>query len=278
VPVSIALILLPQPALFACFMCFVLLETGHSLSPIVLAWTHREFRERVIYPQPGKYLLWPGLIASVAVAIGVATQAGWTSYRPGPGASDRITGWDNPFPLLIWFYSAWNLYHFAMQDFGVLMLWSGPSRRWVKRIGCLIGLLGIYFTMHGINMLGFWQMPGLAPAWLAGPLMMGVVSVNHWVVDIGMSCRVTKHGWVFVIGVLLLGIVGFVWMVPTPNGMMIRMIPAMICARLGLGFVHFLYSQRIWRFSDPQVRATIGKDLLPCSDKLGTICVTSRES
>jgi hypothetical protein len=279
VPVGLALLFMPSTVRFACFVIFVFLETGHSLSPIVLAWTHREFRRRVIYPQPGKFLLLPGLVAGVAIAVGVATQVGWTSYRPGPDASSQITGWDNPFPLLVWFYSAWNLYHFAMQDFGVLLLCTGHRYRYIKMIGCLCGLLVTYFAVLGLNILGFWHIPGLVNTWgWLGLVMVGTVSVNHWVVDIGLSSRAAKHGWVFLAGVLSLGIVGFVWMVPTPNGMMIRMIPAIIGARLGLGFLHFLYSRRIWRFSDPQVRATIGKDLLPRSDELGTICVTSSES
>jgi hypothetical protein len=260
----VALIFMPPAARFACFALFVLLETGHSLSPIVLAWTHGEFRRQVIYSQPRKFLLWPGLAAGAAVAIGVATQIGWTSYSPGPGASSRITGWDNPFPLLIWFYSAWNLYHFAMQDFGVLMLCTGPSKRRAKRIGCLVGLLGIYCAIGGINVLGFWRMSGLGQvAWWLVPLVMtGMVSVNHWVVDVGLAGRVAKRGWVFAVGVLLAGAVGFVWVVPTPNGMMIRMIPVVICARLGLGFVHFLYSRWVWQLGDPLVRSTIGRELL----------------
>ena len=274
-PIGIALIFLPPPARFACFVLFVLLETGHSLSPIILAWTHREFRRQVIYSQPGKFLLLPVLVAGIAAAIGVATQAGWTSYSPGPDAFGRITGWDNPFPLLVWFYSAWNLYHFAMQDFGVLMLYTGPAKRRIKRLGCLVGLIGTYLTVGGVNVLGFWHIPGLVNAWWTSPLMMGAVSVNHWVVDIGLSSQVVKHSWVFVIGVLSVGAIGFVWMVPTSHGMMIRMVPAIVCARLGLGFVHFLYSRWVWRFSDPKVRTTIGKDLLPHSDELGTICAKS---
>ncbi len=258
---GIALIFLPPAAQLACFFLFVFLETGHSLSPIVLAWTHAEFRRRVIYSQPLKFLLWPSLVFSAALAIGIATQAGWTSYSPGPGASGQITGWDNPFPLLVWFYSAWNLYHFAMQDFGVLMFCTGPAKRRVKRLACLVGLIGIYLAVGGVSVLGFWHLPGLVNAWWTGPLMIGAVSVNHWVVDIGLSSRVAKRSWVFIAGVLAVGVIGFVWIVPTSYGMMIRVVPAIICARLGLGFVHFLYSRWVWKLGDPQVRATIGKDL-----------------
>ena len=43
---------------------------------------------------------------------------------------------------------------------------------------------------------------------------------------------------------------------------MIRVIPVIICARMGLGFVHFLYDRWVWKLRDPLVRATIGRDLL----------------
>jgi hypothetical protein len=161
----------------------------------------------------------------------------------------------------VWFYSAWNLYHFAMQDFGILMLCTGPSRRQIKRLGCLVGLIGVYLAVGGVNVLGFWHLPGLVNVWWLPFVMIGTVSVNHWVVDIGLSSRVAKYGWVFIIGVLSIGMIGFVWIVPTPQGMMIRMVPAIICARLGLGFVHFLYSRWVWQLSNPLVRATIGRSI-----------------
>src|SRR5215469_8555930 len=96
-PVGLALLLMPPLARFACFIAFVSLETAHSLSPIVLAWTHREFRQQVIHPQLCKFVLVPGLIGGTVIATGVVTQIGWTSYHPGPGAYARITGWRNPF-------------------------------------------------------------------------------------------------------------------------------------------------------------------------------------
>ena len=95
-----------------------------------------------------------------------------------------------------------------------------------------------------------------------GFLLTGAFSVNQWIVDIGLSSWVSKRGRLFIAGVLLAGMVEFLWMVPPPSGMMIRVIPVLICGRLELGFVHFLYSRWVWKFSDPQVRATIGRDLL----------------
>lgn len=259
-PVGLALIFLPPAFRWTCFVLFVLLETGHSLSPIVLAWTHRAFRQEVIYEQMGKYVLGPVCVFIVALGIGIITQLGVTSYRPGPGQFAHLTDWTNPFPAMVWFYSAWNVYHFAAQDFGVLMLVSGHHWRRVKKLVCLAGLPLIYFSMSGISILGFWHIPGLVQsAWLA-PMLIGVWSVNHWVVDIGLSAY-SRHSILFVIVILAAGLVGFVWIIPTSSGMLIRMIPAIISARLGLGFVHFLYSRWVWKLSDPRVAATIGREL-----------------
>jgi hypothetical protein len=283
-PIGLALIFLPPAVRLWIFALFVLLDTGHSLSPIILAWTHREFRRQVIYPQPAKFLLLPGLIAGVAVLIGIATQAGWTSFQPGLGAYIRITGWRNPLPLLVWVYSAWNLYHFGMQNYGVASLllqvnrarsssshgsYSGSvvgflrlRNRCALKWFCLIGFLVIYFVVSGINVLGFWWIPGLdQDIWWLGPLVLsGMLSANHWIVDIGLSARV--RGWWFPIVVLAAGMIGFVWLVPTPNERLIRTIPAIVCVPMALGFMHFLYSRWVWQFSDPRVRATIGRDLV----------------
>ena len=94
----------------------------------------------------------------------------------------------------------------------------------------------------------------------------GMLSVNHWVVDIGLAARASRS-WTFAPGVLLAGTVGLAFTVPTANGSFIRLVPILICARLGLGFVHFLYSRWVWQLNDPLVRATIGRDLLLRSDE-----------
>ncbi len=164
-----------------------------------------------------------------------------------------------------------------MQDFGVWRLWrkrndtQGKSildnwvravfgRDWattnrdrvVRRAQAAICLALVIFFVEVMRHIthSLWVML----------FVTGLVSVNHWVVDLGLSIRVAR--WWFFPGVLVLGLLGFAWMVPSSNGQMIRMIPWLICARLGLGFVHFLYSRWVWQFSNPQVRDSIGKDLL----------------
>ena len=254
-PVGLALIFLPAPARHACFTLFVLLETGHSLAPIALAWTHAGFR-RLMCRRPQKYLRMPAAVFGLALAVGVATSCGWTSYVPGPHQIFHLTDWRNPFPVVVWIYWLWNIYHFGMQHFGVLALCGVGTRSGRQRLASMAICLAVTaFGMAGLEKLTNEQVVFF--------LTTGIFSVNHWVVDIGLSSRVSKHGWLFAGGVLLSGVVGFLWMIPTPNGMLIKVIPVVICARLGLGFVHFLYSRWVWKLSDPEVRETIGANLFP---------------
>ena len=270
----LALLMAPPAVRFWCFALFAVLETAHSFSPIVLAWTHKDFRRKVILPKRGKYIGLPAAVFVLAFTVGVAVQVRLVPYMP-------ISKFDptNAFSLLVWGYSAWNLYHFGMQDFGVWRLWrmrNGRRQsaeldnsdrtiincfgrsisydrtiRWLQIAICL-GLVIFFVEIMRHIIHSLWVML----------LITGLVSVNHWVVDIGLSSRVAKRGWVFIVGVLSAGLVGFLWIIPTPNGMMIRMIPLLVCARIGLGFVHFLYSRWVWQLSNPLVRATIGHSLL----------------
>jgi hypothetical protein len=253
-PVGVALVVLPPSARLACFTIFVLLETGHSLSPIVLAWTHGGLRS-IMLRQARKYVSLPTAIFLLSLAVGIATSRGWTSYDFSiPHQVNRITDLTNPLPILVWIYWLWNIYHFAMQHFGVLTLCRGRRRSQRQRLTDMALCLAV--TAFGMT-----APPALTRQQWVFFLVIGIFSVNHWVVDIGLSSRVSKQRWLFVGGVLLAGAIGFVWMIPTPNGMMIRIVPIVVCARLGLGFVHFLYSRWVWRLSDPRVRAAIGQNL-----------------
>ena len=155
----------------------------------------------------------------------------------------------------MWVYLIWNGYHFGMQNFGVLSLYQHKPRSARRRqIEMLLCLAGTGVGMYALPMLDGSQSFAL--------LCVGVFSFNHWLVAIGLSSRVSRHTWVFVTAMFVAGAVGFAWMIPTPNGLMIRVIPVIICARMGLDFVHFLYDRCVWKLGDPMVGATIGRDLL----------------
>jgi hypothetical protein len=121
-PVGIAAILLPRNATLASFALFVLLETGHNLAPIALAWAHVGFRRQVIYRKPLKFIGLPVALLALMLAIGLATSFGWTSYTPSPNLY-RLTDWTNLLPVTMWIYWPWKIYHFGMQNFGVLQIY-----------------------------------------------------------------------------------------------------------------------------------------------------------
>lgn len=253
-PVGLMLLAIPPNALLAFFTLVVLLETGHSLSPIVLAWSHGDFRQLIV-ADPKKYILLPGAVFVATLGVGAATSLGWTPLIYGRGQLWRVTDLSNPFPIAMWIYWIWNIYHFGMQNFGVVQLYRrngrrNPRQRSTDKYACL-----------AITAFGMVALPAITHSSQVALLCLGIFSFNHWMVAIGLCSTVSGRGWLFVAVILLLGSVGFVWMIPTSAGNMIRVIPVIICARMGLGFVHFLYDRWIWKLSDPQVRATIGADL-----------------
>jgi hypothetical protein len=316
------------------FSLAVLLETGHALSPIALAWLHRGFR-RILLERKDKYILLPTMIFAGSVAIGGLTSLGLTDYRPGPHHMFQIDSWTNPFPIMVWIYMAWNAYHFGMQNFGVFSIYrrkqeemvqhnrpnsrsSGAKvgrahsrelnanlqakawgQRRIDKTFCLITTCVAMAAAFPISVLHkvdlqhpcvalsliatggmLWRevrtgfcVPrlvliltdgaALALIWWQPIIGMAVYSLNHWLVAIGLSSHVYsgRWHWAFALVMLLAGAVGFFWLIPSPNGMLLRVIPAVVSARLGLGFAHFVYDRWLWKMTDPRVRATIGRDL-----------------
>jgi hypothetical protein len=121
---------------------------------------------------------------------------------------------------------------------------------------------------------------GLALMWWQPMIGMAVYSINHWLAAIGLASHAAPvRGWLFVSGMLVLGTVGLLFLTPTPMGTFLSVgsglqwlhpiseagtwivAPMLVCARLGNGIVHFLYDGWCYKFSDPRVRATIGRAL-----------------
>ncbi len=144
-----------------------------------------------------------------------------------------------PLSIVAPVYFVANLHHFGMQNFGVLSLCRRLRHRRVWMGVCLVG----------------------TSAAMMLPFIGMVVSVAHWLTDIGLSSVASRYAPVFVGAILIASVAGFVWLIPTDYGPKRRPIELIVSARMGLGFVHFLYSRWVWKFSDPVVRATIGKGL-----------------
>jgi hypothetical protein len=217
-----------------------MIETMHVLSPILLAWAHEGFRQ-IMLEKPRKYIALPGIAFGISAAIGIATAIGWTTYSPLRGPIlPRATGWDNPFPILFGFYLVWNFYHFSMQNYGVLRLAGIHFGRWGKLIAFVGTALSLKFM----------------------PLAVGA---NHFITDIVLSWRVVSYKIWFVCVLAIASPLVFLWQFATPDGtpgrLMVGPVIVFVGMRWGVGFVHFLYSRWVWKLSDPQVRATIARDL-----------------
>jgi hypothetical protein len=238
-PVGVALWLLPPPGRTLLWAVAIVLDNAHRLAPIVAGWSHRGFRS-VLLQSPWKTIGLPLLLLAVAAGIGGITSLGWTSLVYGRGRQWIITDWTNPFPVLVWVYTIWNGYHFGMQNFGVISLLRGSRSSWQRTCD-------MSWTC-GITVAGMLLTPGM-------------VEFNHWITELGLCGWVSRHGFALIAAMLAFGALGFLWMMPAPWGMLMWVIPALLGAQIGLGFWHFLQDRWIWKLSDPQVRATIGRDL-----------------
>ena len=150
---------------------------------------------------------------------------------------------------------------------------------WELRLGFCVPRL-LFIAINGFGMV--------AALWF-GLWGFAIVAINHWLVAIGLASHVYSTnrgrlmsltaGGLIVIGVLIFGLLfcvryqnlfylhllfpyfgwKVVWNAVYPVSTQVTMVA--LGFRIGLGFVHFLYDRYIYKFSDPVVRATIGKDM-----------------
>src|SRR6266567_3310215 len=83
------------------FGVLIVLDTAHTLSPMVMAWSRGDFRE-VMLRRWSRYILVP--LAVLAISLVAATQS--------RAAVDAV----------VTVYFAWNVWHFASQNYGLLRL------------------------------------------------------------------------------------------------------------------------------------------------------------
>lgn len=101
-----------------------------------------------------------------------------------------------------------------------------------------------------------------------------IISMNHWLVAVGLASHVyanytQRSPQFFALGTMALGLAIFSLLfinfkLLATQGFSIDVLYFTATAvgfRLGLGFVHFLYDRWLYKFSSPEVRATIGKDM-----------------
>lgn len=313
----------------------LLMQTGHLLSPIALAWSHNGFR-LLMLRQPIKYIALPTAIVLAASAVGVITGRHVTNLRFDPdnfalaAGPTTLAEFCNPFMAMVALYAAWNAYHFGKQAFGVLSIYRHKScRDGSRRIDLWYCCGVVWATMvmpfipkiaEGIHNLTGWPahphpfldyvkpvylgvaivliMLMLVREWFSGRSLpraifiltdglgmimtfrfglwgFAIIAMNHWLVAIGLA----SHAYAnhkgesplpFALGLMTAGAIVFcllfVNLVALPTrGFSVNVLHFTVTVvgfRLGLGFVHFLYDRWIYQLSNPQVRATIGRDVL----------------
>jgi hypothetical protein len=238
-PIAIALLTLPPTGQKIIWGAAILLDNAHRLSPIAAGWSHGGFRA-VLLTNPRRTIGLPMLLLAVASGIGAVTSLGWTSFVFVRGRQWVITDLSNPFPILVWVYTIWNAYHFGMQNFGIISLLRDRRSSWQRTCD-------MTWTC-GVTLVAMLLTPGM-------------VEFNHWITELGLCGRVSRHALFLIASMLAFGALGFLWMVPTPQGMLMWVIPVLLGSQIGLGFWHFLQDRWMWKLSDPRVRATIGQSL-----------------
>jgi hypothetical protein len=242
------------------FSVYLVLNSGHLLAPIGMAWSHSGFRQ-IMLAKKRKYILLPVVIVVVGVFLG-ATVGKIFDVNPLTlgvrfNAKDDIA---RPFVIMIIIYFIWNAYHFGMQNYGFLRLYwptsdHAKAMRWAMfvTIFCMI----ILPEKFPYLMLFF----------------MGTVIINHQTAAIGLASHVwAEHHdrtplWFAATFVMIGALIAWLILNTPPAVSMV-----MVGLRVAVGFVHFLYDRWVYKLSDPQVRATIGRDIFclePISDELG---------
>jgi hypothetical protein len=235
---------------------------AHTISPIALAWSHRPYRTQVMLPNLRKFVGVPAIVMTLGVAAAIGTWYLFPLFVPKDLLLleqvhlDQLT-----IPLLAWvnIYAVWNLYHTGAQNFGFLTLYRGRSFKgsewWIILLTCVVitVLIG-HFLQRWIPLQSVFL------------FVTGLLFVNHWLGAIGLAAHVhSRHhgispGW-FVGGVMLFGFASS-GLYHIMLNWTVRAAVMAACVRASFGIWHFLQDKWLWSFSNPQVRATIGRDLL----------------
>ncbi|MBV8893677.1 MAG: hypothetical protein JO266_17200 [Acidobacteria bacterium] len=321
------------------FWLVLVTQTGHLLSPMVLAWEHNDLRPFMLR-RPIKYVALPAAILIGSLLIGAIAGRHLPNLHFNPYSFSLDTGpttlteFRNPFMAMVAVYAVWNAYHFGKQAFGVMSIYRhkqggyGSRQRRVDLIYCCTV---VWVTMlipfipqlaHGIHDLFGWpahphpfldnvrytylgaalllipgmllleyasgqSLPrtifiltdglGMILAFQLGLWSFAIIGLNHWLVAIGIAGHVHANHrgnspWPFVATLMGAGFVLFcllfidIQRLPVVGLSTAALVFSVttVGLRLGLGFVHFLYDRWIYKLSDPQVRATIRRDIF-CS-------------
>ena len=278
-PIGLMLMAFPLSAVLTLFF---VLNTAHVISPMAVAWGHGEFR-RLAMKRAVRFILIPVSILLAATALGVTVGKEFhVNLATLTVLVDDPADYMRPFVWLLPVYFVWNLYHFGAQNFGLVSLyrrgWRSSRRRaiwkWSIVAVTVIGMEVTKLILWGFEATGhvyhgtigvpkYWHLPAVSM------FIFGFFAVNHSLVAIGLSSHVLARHYarpplLCAAALIIAGAFGF-WLLFCAPGLAVRMSMTAVGFRIGLGFVHFIYDRWIWKLSDPQVRAAIGRDLFPGS-------------
>jgi hypothetical protein len=297
VPIGLALWAWSPPWSWS-FYFLLLFRVGHLASPVALAWSREDFRQ-IMLRRKVRCIILPACVFLAAAVIGALSPSIAIDNDLDPGGRVRIGlhSITNPMAWLAVIYFVWNYWHFGMQNFGMLRLYAAKAKtttpRGFDKTFCLlmITLWSVailtrlsFVTPAGKHMFAL-ACYGVAGAILAGMLIrerswpralliFGILSpavisfwslwyafaaiyLNHWLTAIGLSAHVdgvhhSRSPLIFALVIMGAGASVFLGR---------QHFSVILGASLGLSFVHFLYDRLLWKMGDPQVRATIGRDL-----------------
>jgi hypothetical protein len=218
------------------FALLIIIDTAHNLSPMAMAWSRADIRAMML-----RHRFWYIWLPITAIAVSLAAAA--TLSRP---IVDTI----------VTIYFAWNVWHFASQNYGLLRLLQ-MRRGWTWKPDWPLCM--------AVTIVGMEVWPVLAnDPWHWRLINLAVFALPHWVFEIFLTSWASTRWKIFAPLILAAGCVGLLWITPRPTGMSVVGV-LWVCWRTGLGFVHFIYDGLLWRFRNPEVRATIGKGLFELS-------------
>jgi hypothetical protein len=105
----------------------ILMMDGHLLSPILLAWGHGEFRERML-EQKVWYICLPLTMVAVTMTIGFFSSYAYLSASHMSVLFHGLADFEDPLIGMVTLYMVLNAYHFAKQNFGVMSIYRHKSR------------------------------------------------------------------------------------------------------------------------------------------------------
>jgi hypothetical protein len=110
-----------SPAIILCIV--LLIQTGHLLSPLGLAWSHDGFRQ-IMRGQLIKYVALPAAILAITMLAAFASS--YMAHVTFDAVEIKLLvegPWYVPLQIIAPVYALWNAYHFGMQAFGVMSIY-----------------------------------------------------------------------------------------------------------------------------------------------------------